>query len=142
MLQLSPTSLFAIEAPEGAKDFRFKYSATDKLWVLVYDTPDSKIPVEWNICEYPDYFHFKGDEEIIGLSNELSEVQTSEVVEPVNNPFIKNYLGNRIYPDFTKPQSDTVADAKCNAKESLQSLLEANNLNPSKYYLIIRKVDK
>lgn len=117
-----------VEVPEDAKDIEISFTRIGNS-VLVYEYGDKQCNVQ----------PIKGQYKIIGKADSLTDDQWRGILEPVNNPFIHEYMGNFIYRDYTKPQSHTVSDARCEPIESGLSLLASKNLNPSTI-LILKKL--
>lgn len=84
----------------------------------------------WQVITLP-----QGSWQIICTTKEITEERAIGINPPLNNPFLKI---NK-YRNHLVPQTETVADATRDWKESFDSLLRSVNLNPDNNYLILKK---
>lgn len=136
MIQLTD-KVYAVDVPAGSSAFKIiphlVSNAVTGMDAIELVWESERITHSWIILP-PGSWRF------LFTTKSATEEDARKVVEPVNNPFLKG--GNR-YRDYTVPQSNTIADAVCNAVQSLHSLLRSEGLDPNKNnYALIEKLSR
>lgn len=120
-----------VEVTADAYDFRYKIMP-DGAKQLVATVKDSGNNV--GIC----YIRENPIGEIISTTKDITEEQCADIVYHHivrETKYYSNYL-----PFYGRDFRDVIDNSFKTAKESFQSLLQANNLNITKNYLIVKKI--
>lgn len=123
------------EVPNNAYDF-----CLHKNFISANKEKDLELVVDWFSNTYPNY-NFEKDFKIISTTKDITEEQARSIIENVTLEDVRNERRNgtgQILHYFENYLDEQIP--KTTAKKSLQTLIQANGLDLTKNYLILKKL--